>query len=128
MDTTASNQRDPPSKFLITGGCGYVGFHIGKWLVEHGHQVTLYDLKYPLSQWDPTITTTPYCSSVERLVSSSGIFFYRKGDVRDADCLAAATKDIDCVIHTAAMGLSGREQLATYRVLTEQVGSRLSAK
>ena len=38
-------------RFLITGGGGYVGFHIALKLVELGHQVVLYDLNYPHQNW-----------------------------------------------------------------------------
>lgn len=38
-------------KFLVTGGGGYVGFHIGLKLVECGHQVILLDVKRPSEKW-----------------------------------------------------------------------------
>ena len=38
-------------RFLITGGGGYVGFHIALKLVQFKHQVVLLDLNHPHRTW-----------------------------------------------------------------------------
>jgi nucleoside-diphosphate-sugar epimerase len=38
---------------LVTGGCGYPGYHLGKKLAEDGHQVILFDIiksEWPLHE------------------------------------------------------------------------------
>ena len=42
-------------KFLITGGGGYIGFHIGLRLLQLRHEVILFDVNYPSKKWDPII-------------------------------------------------------------------------
>ena len=42
-----------PEVHLVTGGCGYPGYHLGKKLVEDGHQVILFDIiksEWPLHE------------------------------------------------------------------------------
>ena len=38
-------------RFLITGGGGYVGFHIALQLIKLKHQVSLLDLNRPHRKW-----------------------------------------------------------------------------
>jgi len=45
----------PAYKFLITGGGGYIGFHIGLRLLQLQHEVILFDVNYPSKKWDPNI-------------------------------------------------------------------------
>lgn len=42
-------------KFLVTGGGGYIGFHIGLRLLQLQHEVTLFDISYPSKKWDPNM-------------------------------------------------------------------------
>lgn len=42
-------------KILVTGGGGYIGFHIGMRLLELDYEVVLYDLRYPSRDWDTNI-------------------------------------------------------------------------
>ena len=41
--------------FLITGGGGYIGFHIGLRLVQLKKNVILYDVHYPSEKWGSSI-------------------------------------------------------------------------
>jgi len=43
-------------KFLVTGGGGYIGFHISLKLLELGHQVSLLDISYPSKKWDTSLS------------------------------------------------------------------------
>lgn len=39
-------------RFVITGGGGFIGFHIGLRLLQLNHEVILYDINYPSAKWD----------------------------------------------------------------------------
>jgi nucleoside-diphosphate-sugar epimerase len=71
-------------KFLITGGAGFLGINLVKYLHDHGHQIVSLDLAefdYPDMEEKITVLT---------------------GDIRDKKIVADAMKDISIVIHTAA--------------------------
>ena len=71
-------------KFLITGGAGFLGINLIRYLYERGHKIISLDIAefdYPDMSEKITILT---------------------GDIRDKIIVADALKDIDIVIHTAA--------------------------
>lgn len=77
---------------LVTGGCGYPGYHLGKKLVENGHQVIIFDLiqlQWPLLDGMTVI----------------------QGSITNFDEVDEAFKGVNCVYHMASYGMSGREQL-----------------
>ncbi len=77
-------------KILVTGGAGYIGSVLSPLLLEEGFKVTIYDsLLYGGS------TLLPFISQPN--------FSFIKGDIRDKDSLAAATKNKDIIIHLAAI-------------------------
>jgi len=70
-------------RILITGGAGFLGINLVRWLLNHGYEVTsldLVDFDYP-----------------ERNRIDE-----RVGDIRDRAALDAAMKGQDFVVHTAA--------------------------
>lgn len=72
------------SRYLITGGAGFLGVNLARYLIARGHAVTTLDLAdfdYP----DLMGKVTPL-----------------KGDVRDRDAVDRAMEGIDVVVHTAA--------------------------
>jgi nucleoside-diphosphate-sugar epimerase len=73
---------------LITGGAGYVGNVLTPRLLDHGYNVTVYDIMFfgreTLPQDHPNLTII-------------------EGDIRDAAKLAAAFKGIDIVLHLACI-------------------------
>jgi len=106
-------------RFLVTGGGGYVGFHIALKLVELGHQVVLYDLNYPHQNWaEYQLQETSQQQSIQ---TSYGSMQFIQGDIRNRDLLLTATEKIDCVIHTVSYGMSGREQMEPYWDLVEDI-------
>lgn len=89
-------------KFVITGGSGFLGINLTRYLLDREHQVVCYDIAdfdYP-----------------ER----NRITFV-KGDIRDRAALDAVMPDVDIVVHTAAaLPLYSKEDIYT----TDIVGTR----
>ena len=74
------------SKYFITGGAGFLGINLTRYLLEKGHTVVSYDFAetygYPEEKLD-TITVI-------------------RGDIRDLRAMKAAMAGSDIVVHTAA--------------------------
>jgi nucleoside-diphosphate-sugar epimerase len=110
--------------FLITGGAGYIGFHVGLQLLQLKHKVILLDINYPNKKWDSNLEFSPngngeelediscsygtmkfvkgnfrYSNCVNRR-KTNHIFVLIIGDVRDINILLRATQGVTCVIHT----------------------------
>ncbi|KAM7015028.1 short-chain dehydrogenase/reductase family 42E member 1 [Tautogolabrus adspersus] len=77
---------------LITGGCGYVGYRLACSLSKKGTKVVLFD------------TVPPNQELPEDIV-------YVQGDIREYAHVEKAITGVDCVLHLASYGMSGREQL-----------------
>ncbi len=79
--------------FLITGGAGFLGINLARYLLERGHRVTSYDIAdfdYPERDRVTVI----------------------KGDIRDRAAVDKAMAGIDIVVHTAAaLPLYSREDI-----------------
>jgi nucleoside-diphosphate-sugar epimerase len=56
MSTDSSANCDVRKTFLITGGGGYIGFHIGLKLVQLDKDVILFDVQFPAVKWDTHIS------------------------------------------------------------------------
>lgn len=84
--------------FFVTGGCGYVGFHIAKQLIQLGHKVVLYDINNLSDVWDPSYTVA--CGEHSQIYFPYGCMKFVKGDITDLDLLAKSTRDVDCIFHT----------------------------
>jgi UDP-glucose 4-epimerase len=76
-------------KYLITGGCGFIGSHIAEALVKDGQDVVVFD---------------NLSSGYERNISHirSRVEFV-KGDIRDPDALNRAVKGANFLFHEAAL-------------------------
>lgn len=72
------------SSYFITGGAGFLGINLTRFLLARGHQVTTYDF----ADFD-------YPDARDKVRSI-------KGDIRDAAALDASMEGIDVVVHTAA--------------------------
>jgi UDP-glucose 4-epimerase len=77
-------------RILITGGTGFLGMHLGRGLVEQGHEVTLYDV-----------------SAHESFVPTSSFLRANvvNGDITDSKTFkyALESNQIEAVVHLAAM-------------------------
>ncbi|MBX7059609.1 MAG: NAD(P)-dependent oxidoreductase [Leptospirales bacterium] len=71
------------ANYLITGGAGFLGINLARYLMAQKHKVAVYDLL----EFD-----YPERNRVERI----------QGDIRDFEALKKACKGRDVVIHTAA--------------------------
>ncbi|WP_329000703.1 NAD-dependent epimerase/dehydratase family protein [Kribbella sp. NBC_00709] len=73
-------------RVLLTGGAGFIGRHVHHQLVAEGHDVTVLDsFRQDVHAHRPS--------------PRPGLIV---GDIRDADCVAAALEGIDTVVHLAA--------------------------
>ena len=77
-------------KYLVTGGAGFIGSNIAEELLSRGEQVRILD----------DLST----GSEENISSFKNDVDFIKGDIRNSIDVKRAVKDIDFVIHQAALG------------------------
>lgn len=76
-------------KYLITGGSGFLGINIIRFLNQRGHEIVSLDI----ADFDyPDINSSPGKELIKII----------KGDIRDKNIVDTAMQGIDIVIHTAA--------------------------
>ena len=73
-----------PNHFLVTGGAGFLGINLVRFLLERGHQVTSLDI----AEFD-----YPEMRAQVRVIT---------GDIRDPVAVTRAMEGVDIVVHTAA--------------------------
>ena len=76
------------SRFLVTGGAGFIGGHIVELLVQEGHEVVVFD----------NFST----GSVDNLAAVADEIEVVRGNIRDLDALKSSMQGIDHVLHLAA--------------------------
>jgi UDP-glucose 4-epimerase len=85
-----------PSTVLVTGGCGFIGTNLVKYLSNKGYRVRILDnLSTPSSIWTPDLRSNPYTlrtQSTELVV----------GDIKDCQTVKRAIEGVDAVVHLAA--------------------------
>jgi UDP-glucose 4-epimerase len=95
-DSELSTVGHPPSTILVTGGCGFIGTNLVKYLANKGYRVKILDnLTTPSSIWTPDLHSTPYTlrnQSTELVV----------GDIRDRQAVARAIEGVYGIVHLAA--------------------------
>jgi len=76
------------SKFMVTGGAGFIGGHITEMLVGMGHEVVVFD----------DLST----GRESNLAAVADKIQIARGDIRDIDALNAAMTGVEFVVHHAA--------------------------
>ena len=84
IDSTTFLERELTVRYLVTGGSGFLGINLIRYLLERGHDVRSLDLL----EFD-------YADCRDRVDAIVG-------DIRDAATADASCRDIDVVVHTAA--------------------------
>jgi len=77
------------SKFLVTGGAGFIGSHIAETLVRRGHSVRVLD-NFSKGKRE----------NLKEVISSIDLI---GGDIRNEEACFKATKNMDFVLHHAAL-------------------------
>jgi len=82
------------SRYLVTGGAGFIGSHLAEWLLREGHEVVVLD-----------DLSTGRIENVEFLKRSAvpGRLTWIEGDIRSAETCRAACQGVECVFHQAAL-------------------------
>lgn len=79
-------------KLLITGACGFIGSHLTEMCVEQGYSVTAFDRYNSENHWG-WLENSKYKNEIQVIL----------GDIRDYDSVLKASKNIDAVMHLAAL-------------------------
>ena len=77
-------------KFAVTGGAGFIGSHLVRFLVSNGHDVTVVD--------------NLVRGNMANLEDISAEIRFEEVDIRDQDGLDAVLRDVDGIFHQAALG------------------------
>ena len=77
------------SKYMVTGGAGFIGSHLAEHLLSEGHEVVVVD-NFATGH---AHNVAPFASSIDM----------REIDIRDADAVADAMQGVEYVFHQAAL-------------------------
>lgn len=78
------------SNFLVTGGAGFIGSNLCEKLLAEGHRVRVLD----------NLAT----GKAENMKDFTGAVEFIRGDIRDTEAVGRSFKEVDYVIHLAALG------------------------
>ena len=99
-------------KILVTGGSGFIGSAITKYLVKNGHKVTVYDNNSR--------------GKLSRLNQVENKIKFYKGDIRDLKKLNSIPGKFDCVIHLAYVNGTKHFYNKPFEILDIAVGGLLN--
>ncbi|ROT74082.1 hypothetical protein C7M84_007438, partial [Penaeus vannamei] len=111
-------------KVVVTGGGGYVGYHVGWAIARGGHEVSLLDVAAPDPEWATTAPEALHDALPDDFWTgevSQGSLEHVMCDVTDLASLTRLMKGAAAVIHTASYGVSGKEQLSPHFDQQERV-------
>jgi UDP-glucose 4-epimerase len=77
------------SRYLVTGGAGFIGSHLSRELVRRGHQVVVLD----------NLST----GREENIADIIDALEFRVGSITDLDTVKECCRGVDCVFHQAAL-------------------------
>lgn len=105
--------------YLVTGGGGYLGHKLGTSLCSDGADVRLFDCTFSCTDEVSsqsgargklsTVKVGNCGDFVKILVNDLETLI--QGDVSNLDDVVRACKDVDCVMHVASYGMSGRDMV-----------------
>ncbi len=98
------------TKFLVTGGAGFIGSNLCEALLNHGYSVTCLD-----------DFSTGKQNNIRELIDHPN-FSIIKGDIRDLETCERACRDVQYVLHQAAWGSVPRS--IEYPLIYESVNIR----
>jgi UDP-glucose 4-epimerase len=103
QDSGLSTVDYPLSTILVTGGCGFIGTNLVKYLSTKGYRVRILDnLSTPsrkfLNQESPVTSPLP-SQAVDSELSSTDLIV---GDIRDYQAVKKVTEGVGAVVHLAA--------------------------
>jgi UDP-glucose 4-epimerase len=95
-----NNKIDIPEKWLITGGCGFIGTSLIQRLAKNKHikQIRVLD-NLSVGTKDDLRNIVDFCDYSN--LKDEGIFL-KIGDIMDNNLCIEVSKNIDCIIHLAA--------------------------
>ena len=77
------------SKYLVTGGAGFIGSHLARHLVSEGHEVVVLD----------NLST----GRRENIADLDGRLRFVEGSITDIETVRECCRGVDCVFHQAAL-------------------------
>jgi len=77
-------------KLIVTGGAGFIGNHLTKYLIKKGHNVSVID--------------SLRRGSLENLKEMEDKIDFQKIDILDYDAMKSVVKNVDGIFHQAALG------------------------
>ncbi len=77
------------SKYLVTGGAGFIGSHLSRYLVSEGHEVVILD----------NLST----GRLENIADLTDKVRFVEGSITDIDTVRGCCQGVDCVFHQAAL-------------------------
>jgi len=80
--------------YLVTGGAGFIGSHIAVRLLQDGHRVRVLD-NLSTGRRDNL--------DVIRAAATDGRFEFLEGDIRSPEACRDACRDVEYVLHQAAL-------------------------
>jgi len=113
----AAENNSPKYRWLVTGGAGFIGSHIVERLLRDGHFVRVLDnfssgkienLAFTIETRD-ALRSTPYALRISDALHSTPYalrtdnFELVRGDIRDSSLCDFSCRDIDYVLHQAAL-------------------------
>jgi len=95
---------NPPLKYLITGGAGFIGSHLSEELISRGHEVVVLD--------DFSTGTMENLKAI----SQHSNFNLINGNIKDSEVVARLVRESDGVFHLAAA-------VGVQKILIDPIGS-----
>lgn len=83
-------------KCLVTGGAGFIGSHIVRYLIDSGFEVVCLD------NFDPTYAIETKKANIAPFLGSDN-FEFIEGDILDMELMKNITEDVDYIFHEAAL-------------------------